>query len=93
MWCCGGSSAVLESLPQAGSWRGAPAVPSDILKAREIFDANALPISNRRLLGFPKKSRGCSRGVMLKVEQCSNGLILNVRGGRVQRRRGHAGEC
>ena len=56
-------------LPETRGSRNVPAVPGDIIKAREIFNADALLVLARRPLGFPKESRFCSRGVMFEVER------------------------
>ena len=44
------------SLPETRGSRNVPAVPGDIIKAREILNADALPVLARRPLGFPKES-------------------------------------
>ena len=59
----------LGSLPTANDGRGAPTVPGDIIKAREIFDTDALPVFARRSLCFPEESRRCSSRVVFEVER------------------------
>ena len=79
-WCCRRLSVMLGSLSGTRGSRNVPAVPGDIIKAREIFNADALLVLARRPLGFPKESRFCSCGVMFEVERrvkttrcCSDG--------------------